>query len=88
MSQIKALEIQDKNIYIYIYIYIYILLFSTVGTASLQRGLEARTVCGRSGNRLLKNKLALKQLVGRLPLLLTRLVFYCTTSCDMRSQGS
>jgi len=80
MNQIKALKIQDNSIHT--------LLFAAVGTASLQHGLEARTVCGRSGDTLLKNKPTLKQLVSRLSLLFIRLVFYCTVSCDMRSEGS
>jgi hypothetical protein len=80
MNQMKALKIQDKIIYT--------LLFAAVSTASLQHGLEARTVCGRSGDTLPNDKQALKKLVGRFSLLLTRLVFYCTISCDMRSEGS
>ena len=48
MNQIKGLKIRDKIIYT--------LLFAAVGTASLQHGLEAKTVCGRSGGTLLNDK--------------------------------
>jgi hypothetical protein len=36
------------------------LLFAAVGTARHQHGLEASTVCGRAGDKLLKDKSVLK----------------------------